>query len=92
MPRRLVSFRRVRVPGGFFLVSQPVDYGEDGFTLLRIGIDGQRLLGFFGGFGVVVVLQGQPRQQFLRFKQLGIGFERLLRHGFGAAVIILRRH
>ena len=65
--------------GRVFLVGQPVDGREDRLASDRVGVDGQRLFRFLGRFRVIVVFERQPRQQFLRLHQLGIGLQRFVR-------------
>ena len=55
----------------------------------RSAIDRERLVGFLDRLAFVVVFERQPRQQFLRFDQLGIGFQRLLRQFTGLCFEIL---
>ncbi len=58
----------------------------------EFGIHIERFVSFVARQGVVVVFKRQPRQQFLGFDQMGIGFERLVRQlaGFAAEFLGLQ--
>ena len=73
MARGFVSARIVRVPWRFLLVGQPVHHRQDGFALHRVGIERQRLFGFLGCLGVVVIFEREAGQQLLGFHEFGIG-------------------
>ena len=67
------------------LAGEPIDSRQNSLRHRGFRIDGESLLSFLGGFGVVVVFQRQTGEQFLRFEQLGVPFECLLRQFFGVA-------
>ena len=58
----------------------------------ELGVNGEGLVGLLHGLGGVVVLERQPRQQFLGLHQFGVRRQRLVRQIGGHAFEILRGH
>ena len=74
----LAPIADLRHPRRFFIV-QHVERSLNRNRLQCIRLNRQRRIGLGGSSLVVVVFQRNPRQQFMRFIQLRIGLQRLLR-------------
>src|ERR1700749_905352 len=91
MARGRIPFSGMRIPRRFRLITQPVDRGENGAGLNRVGIDCQSLLSFINGLSIVVVFKGHSRQQFLSFDELGIALESAVGQLRGAYIEVISK-